>query len=212
MMYTIGEFAKKIGKTTQTLRDWERKKILIPSYKTKGRHRMYSEEQLQEVLQKKNLLERINVGYCRVSSKHQSEDLKRQITLLELYLAKQGKVFKIISDTGSGINYNKKGLDELIKLVSRNQIEKIYILHKDRLIRFGFELIEKFCFFHNTEIEVINKSPDKSDEEELVEDILNIIHVFSCKINGKRSHLNKKIIERLSKNEQKDNCSKGKKQ
>ena len=197
MMYGIGEFAKKIGKTTQTLRDWDRKNILKPAYKTKGSHRMYSEDQLEEILQKKSPAERINVGYGRVSSKHQSEDLERQIKLLELYLAKQGKVFRIITDMGSGINYKKKGLEELIKLISRNQVEKIYILHKDRLIRFGYELIEKFCSCHNTKIEVINKSEDKSEEEELVEDILNIIHVFSCKINGKKSHLNKKIIERL---------------
>jgi len=201
MMYSIGEFAKKIGKSVQTLRDWEKKGILIPAYKTKGHHRMYSEDQLNEIFQRQKPSERINIGYGRVSAKHQKEDLERQIALLELYLAKQGKPFKIISDTGSGINYNKSGLKELIKLIGTNQIETIYILHKDRLIRFGYELIEEFCKIHNTRLEIINKDEEQTQEEELVEDILNIIRVFSCKINGRRSHINKKIIEKLSKNE-----------
>ena len=201
MMYSVGEFAKKIGKSVQTLRDWEKKGILIPAYKTKGHHRMYSEDQLNEILQRQRPGERINIGYASVSAKHQKDDLGRQITLLELYLAKQGKVFKIISDTGSGINYNKAGLKELIKLIGINQVDTIYILHKDRLLRFGYELIEEFCKIHNTRLEIINKDEEKTQEEELLEDILNIIHVFSCKINGKRSHINEKIIERLSKNE-----------
>ncbi|OQA14194.1 MAG: hypothetical protein BWY64_03337 [bacterium ADurb.Bin363] len=131
---------------------------------------MYSEDQLNEIFQRQKPSERINIGYGRVSAKHQKEDLERQIALLELYLAKQGKPFKIISDTGSGINYNKSGLKELIKLIGTNQIETIYILHKDRLIRFGYELIEEFCKIHNTRLEIINKDEEQTQEEELVED------------------------------------------
>jgi Predicted site-specific integrase-resolvase len=152
---------------------------------------------LQQVLQKKSDAPRINVGYARVSSKKQEDDLKRQIELLELFLAKQGKSFKIISDIGSGIDYSKSGLKELLKLISSNQVDTIYVLYKDRLVRFGFELIEEFAKLHNTKIEVINQTEDEIDEEELVEDILNIIHVFSCKLNGKKSHINKKIAQRL---------------
>ena len=110
---------------------------------------------------------------------------------------KQGKEFKIISDIGSGINYEKRGLKELLKLVSTNQIDKLYISYKDRLVRFGYELIEEVCKLHGVEIVIINKSNEQTDEEELVEDILNIIHVFSCRLNGKRSHINKKIMEKL---------------
>jgi putative resolvase len=123
--------------------------------------------------------------------------------LLELFLAKQGRQFKIITDIGSGINYQKQGLKELIKIIALNQVDKVYILYRDRLVRFGFELIEEFAKLHNTTIEIINQSEEKTDEEEFVEDILNIIHVFSCKINGKRSHINKKIAEKLL-NEQKE--------
>jgi putative resolvase len=152
---------------------------------------------MQSILQKKPDTLRINIGYARVSSKKQEDDLKRQIDLLEMFLAKQGKPFKIISDVGSGINYSKTWLKELIKLISLNQIDKIYVLYKDRLVRFGFELIEEFAKLHSTNIEIVNQTDDKTDEEELVEDILNIIHVFSCKLNDKKSHINKKVAERL---------------
>jgi predicted site-specific integrase-resolvase len=197
-MYTIGKFSKKIGKTIQTLRNWDKKGVLKPAYVTQGKHRVYSEEQLCEMLQREMPEKRINVGYARVSSKHQTDDLKRQQELLEMYLSKQGKPYKIIADIGSGINYKKKGLKELLKLVATNQIERVFSVYKDRLMRFGYELLEEFCRLHNTEVEIINLGDEKSTEEELVEDILNIVHVFSCKINGKRSHINKKIIERLS--------------
>jgi Predicted site-specific integrase-resolvase len=196
-MYKIGQFSKLTGISISTLRMWDKKGILKPEFKTPRGERRYSEAQLQQILQKKSDAPRINVGYARVSSKKQEDDLKRQIELLELFLAKQGKSFKIISDIGSGIDYSKSGLKELLKLISTNQVDTIYVLYKDRLVRFGFELIEEFAKLHNTKIEVINQTEDKTDEEELVEDILNIIHVFSCRLNGKKSHINKKIAQRL---------------
>jgi len=198
-MYSIGEFAKKIGVTIQTLRDWDKSGKLKPEFRSKGKHRYYSDNQLNEILQKKSPKKRINVGYVRVSANHQKDDLKRQYELMELFLIKQGKEFKIIEDIGSVINYNKKGLKELLKLIATNQIDTIFILHKDRLVRFGYELIEEFAKLHNTKITIINKNEEKTDEEELVEDILNIIHVFSCRLNGRRSHINKKIIKELEK-------------
>jgi predicted site-specific integrase-resolvase len=158
---------------------------------------MYSQEQLNEVLQVVKPKERFNLGYIRVSAKHQNSDLKRQYDLMELFLMKQGKEFQIISDIGSGINYKKRGLKELLRLVSTNQIDTLYISYKDRLVRFGYELIEEVCKLHNVKIVLINKSNEQTDEEELVNDILNMIHVFSCRIKGKRSHINKKIIEKL---------------
>jgi putative resolvase len=196
-MYAIGEFSKKIGVTVQTLRDWDRKNKLKPSHISSGGHRYYSDEQLNEVLQIKKPKDRINIGYIRVSAKHQTDDLERQKEMMELYLAQQGRPFNIISDVGSGINYNKKGLKELLKLISTNQVHVLYLSFKDRLVRFGYELIEEFCKLHNVKIEIINQSEDKTDEQEMIEDIMNIIHVFSCRMNGKRSHINKKIMEKL---------------
>jgi len=204
-MYSIGQFAKRIGKTVETLRNWEKKNVLIPAYKTEAGHRMYSEEQLIEVLQKETPSERINIGYCRVSANHQKDDLERQVALMESYLSAQGRKYKIIQDIGSGINYKKKGLKQLLKDVSINITDTVFVLHKDRLVRFGYELIEDFCRLHGTKIDIINQSDDKPAEEELVEDIMNIIHVFSCRLNGRRSHVNRKIIENLEKKSVKNN-------
>lgn len=199
-MYSIGKFAKLIGKTVTTLRNWEKSGKLIPCYKTNSGHRMYSEEQLLILLQKKTEIRRINIGYCRVSANHQKDDLDRQVMLMESYLLAKGEQYKIIQDIGSGINYNKKGLKELLKDIANNTVKNLFIVHKDRLVRFGYEIIEYFCTLHGTKIEIINQVEDKPAEEELVEDIMNIIHVFSCRLNGRRSHINKKIIEKLEKN------------
>jgi len=194
-MYSVGKFAKMIGVSPDTLRNWEKKKKLIP-LRTEGNQRRYTIEQYNHIMQIKEN-KRISIGYCRVSAKHQKDDLERQINLMELFIASRGEEFEIISDIGSGINYNKKGLEKLLALISQNRVDKLYILHKDRLVRFGFELIETICKLHNTEIVTITKDDTKTDEQEMIEDIMNIIHVFSCRMNGKRSHINKKIIENL---------------
>ncbi len=196
-MYSVGKFADMIGVSSNTLRNWEREGKLIP-LRTKGNQRRYSEEQYLEIMQLTKH-DRINIGYCRVSANHQKDDLDRQISLIENYLSTKGVRYEIIKDVGSGINYNKKGLKELLGLVSQNRVDTLYILHKDRLVRFGFELIETICKIHNTKIEIINKSEEKTDEAEMIEDIMNIIHVFSCRMNGKRTHINKKIAENLIK-------------
>jgi len=196
-MFSVGKFAKMVGVSTNTLRNWEREGKLIP-LRTNGNQRRYTQDQYNQMMQIKTN-SRINVGYCRVSAKHQEDDLDRQSELMEVYLTKQGKQYEVIKDIGSGINYNKNGLKRLLELVSQNRVETLYIVHKDRLVRFGFELIENICKLHNTKIEIINQSEDKTDEQEMIEDIMNIVHVFSCRMNGKRSHINKKLIENLTK-------------
>ena len=132
---------KRLGITVQTLRDWDKKEILKPAYLGNGkhRHRYYSEEQLNQILQKRNVKEKVNIGYVRVSANHQKDDLKRQYDLMELYLTKQGKEFKIISDIGSGINYNKKGLKELLKLISTNY--RIFKLYRRKSSKKGIEIV-----------------------------------------------------------------------
>jgi len=197
-MYSVGKFAKMIGVASGTLRNWERAGKLIP-LRTSGNQRRYTQEQYNEFMKYQKPKERIALGYCRVSSSHQSDDLQRQVTIMESFIAKRGESFKIIEDIGSGINYKKNGLNQLLELVSQNKISTLYILHKDRLVRFGFELIESICRLHNTEIVIINQDDSKTDEQEMIEDITNIINEFSCRMNGKRSHINKKIIEKLTK-------------
>jgi predicted site-specific integrase-resolvase len=108
----------------------------------------------------------------------------------------KGYQFEIISDIGSGINYNKRGLNQLINMVTNSEVEKIVVLYKDRLIRFGFELIENLCNKYGVTIEIIDNT-EKTEEQELVEDMIQIITVFSAKLQGKRANKAKKMIEEL---------------
>ena len=149
---------------------------------------------------------RITIGYCRVSSQKQKDDLERQIENVRTYLIAKGQPFEIISDIGSGINYKKKGLQELIKRISQNQVEKVVVLYKDRLLRFGFELIEYIASLYNCEIEIIDNT-EKSEHQELVEDLVQIITIFSCKLQGKRANKAKKLVEELIQEEEADGKS-----
>ncbi|EOT40322.1 hypothetical protein I568_01219 [Enterococcus columbae DSM 7374 = ATCC 51263] len=104
--------------------------------------------------------------------------------------------FDIIQDIDSGINYNKKGLNQLMNRIVNGEIDKIVILHKDRLVRFGYELIENLCNKYETEIEIIDHT-EKTEEQELVEDLIQIVTVFSCQLQGKRANKAKKMIKEL---------------
>lgn len=109
----------------------------------------------------------------------------------------RGYQFEIITDVGSGINYTKKGLTQLIGMIENNEVEKIVVLYKDRLIRFGYELLEQICTIHNTQIEIIDNT-EHTEQQELVEDLINIITVFSCRLQGKRAKRAKEIIKELT--------------
>ena len=197
-MYSIGEFGKQIGATPQPLRNWDKRGELKPAHVSQGGTRYYSEEQRNQFLgiagRKKP--KRINIGYCRVSSNKQKDDLERQIENVKTYMIARGYQFDIIQDIGSGINYNKKGLSQLIDKITNGEIDKVVILYKDRFIRFGYELIEKLCNKYGTEIEIIDNT-EKTEEQELVEDLIQIVTVFSCRLQGKRANKAKKMIKEL---------------
>lgn len=112
----------------------------------------------------------------------------------------KGYSFDIITDIGSGINYNKKELTELIDLITNSEVEKIVILYKDRLLRFGFEIIENLCRKYGTTIEIIDNT-EKTEEQELVEDLIQIVTVFSCRLQGKRANMAKKMMKELLEND-----------
>ena len=195
--YSIHEFSKLIGRTPQTIRNWDASGKLKPHHTGSGGYRYYSHDQLREVLQiKEDSRNKVIIGYCRVSSNKQKDDLERQIANMKLYLDNLNKPYEIISDIGSGINYSKKGLRELIKRITIGQVEKIVVLYKDRLLRFGYELVEYIANLYNCEIEVID-STEKTEEHELVEDLIQIITVFSCRLQGKRANKARKMIQEL---------------
>ena len=192
-MLSIKEASEFLGVSMDTLRRWERTGK-ITSFRTEGGHRRYEKKDLIKFKKDDSVEPRITIAYCRVSSSDQKEDLQRQIQNVSQYCIANGYQFQVISDLGSGLNYNKKGLRELMELICSNQIERIVVNDKDRLIRFGFELIEQLCSIYHVRIEVINLTEDKTYEEELVEDVLSVITVFSAKLYGARSHKSKKII------------------
>ena len=191
-MLSIKEASELLGVTTTTLRNWE-KDGKITAVRTEGGHRRY---QIQDLIggKKEKML---TVAYARISSHDQKDDLKRQELVLEAYCSKQGFDFEIISDLGSGMNYKKKGLVKLIKLLCSNQIDRLVITHKDRLLRFGSELIFALCEIFGCEVIIINKSSESTFEEDLAQDVLEIITVFSARLYGSRSHKNKQLIEQL---------------
>ena len=199
--YSIHEFSKIIGVSAQTLRNWDNNGKLHPHHTTASGYRYYSEEQLNQVMNVKPNNKRITIGYCRVSSHKQKDDLERQIENVRIYLTAKGQPFEIISDIGSGINYKKKGLQELMKRISQNQVDKVVVLYKDRLLRFGFELVEYIASLYNCEIEIIDHT-EKSEQQELVEDLVQIITVVSCKLQGKRANKAKKLVQELIQEEE----------
>lgn len=194
--YSINEFSKILGVSAQTLRNWDNSGKLHPHHTSSNGYRYYSHEQLNQVMNIKLNLDRKVIGYCRVSSNKQRVDLERQIQNMKTYLTAQGRSFEIISDIGSGINYKKKGLKELLKLITQNKVDKVVVLYEDRLLRFGYELVEYLASLYNCEIEIIDNT-EKSEQQELVEDLVQIITVFSCKLQGKRANKAKKLIREL---------------
>ena len=169
--YSINKFSKILGVSAQTLRNWDKKGKLHPHHTSSNGYRYYSHEQLNQVMNVKSNLDRIVIGYCRVSSNKQKDDLERQIENMKLYLTAQGKPFEIISDIGSGINYKKKGLKELMKRISQNKVDKVVVFYKDRLLRFGFELVEYIASLYDCNIEIIDHT-EKTEQQELVEDLV----------------------------------------
>lgn len=198
-LVTISQAARYLGVNIMTLRRWDEEGKLKP-IKTFGKHRRYDINDLEYYLYHKDD-DNVNVPknpnkaicYARVSSSDQKEDLERQAKVLEKYCKDNKYKYEIIKDLGSGLNYKKKGLIKLINKIINKEMDKIIITYKDRLIRFGYELIEHLCKENNVEIIILNND-EKDKNQELVEDMLSIITVFSSRLYGSRSKKSKKII------------------
>ena len=178
---SVGQASKILGVSVSTMRRWEKEGRLYADKRTFGLHRRYEKEKLE-----KNE-ERVSIGYARVSSQDQKNDLIRQANILENYIKNKTNNYKIITDLGSGINFQKKGLKLLINLIISKKIDKIYLTHKDRLLRFGSDLVISIAKEFGTEVIILNKE-EKTFEIELAEDVLEIITVSLTKLYGKRSH------------------------
>ena len=198
-LLTISEASELLGVAKSTLRRWEEEGKLIPDIRTKGGQRRYKLSSLRPEMKHKNSYNRKTIAYARVSSYDQKDDLERQKQVLEMYCASNGWDFEILSDLGSGINYNKKGLKTLINSIIDGKVGRLVVTHKDRLLRFGAELIFAICEAKEVEVVIINKGEDTTFEEDLAKDVLEIITVFSARLYGARSHKNKKLIDGMKK-------------
>ena len=200
-MLSIGKFAKSLGVSIQTLRNWDKEGKLKPTYVTENGYRYYSEDLLNKFRNIKNVnkIKKKNILYARVSTKSQKDDLDRQVDNLKQYAYSKGYSFEIITDIGSGINYKKEGLLKMINLVECGEVDRIIVLYKDRLIRFGYDLIEYICKLNDTKIEIVDNSTI-SKEQELTEDLIQIITVFSNKLYGARSKKTINLIKSVKEN------------
>jgi excisionase family DNA binding protein len=189
----IGEAAEVLGVSISTLRRWEAAGKLVAEY-TAGGHRRYDLAKLRpELFRAAEAASRKTIAYARVSSHDQKDDLERQKQVLELYCARQGWMFDVVADFGSGVNYHKKGLKRLLNGILADEVGRLVIAHKDRLLRFGAELVFGICEAKKVEVVILNQGDDTSFEEDLAKDVLEMITVFSARLYGSRSHKNQKL-------------------
>lgn len=188
-IYKPKEFGKMINRSVITLQKWDRDGVL-KAHRTSTNRRYYTNEDYYKIMgiqpETENQVSEV-ILYARVSTYEQKEDLKNQIEYLEKITKQKGYLkYRIITDIGSGLNYKRKGFNELLKK------EKPFILiisNKDRLIRFGYEWFETFLKEKGSQIIVAN-SKTMSSEQEMIEDLISIIHVFSCRAYGLRKYKN----------------------
>jgi putative resolvase len=186
-MYSVGEFAKLLNKTVRTLQMWDSSGKLV-AQRTPTNRRYYTEDQLMKY---KGILAKECskvVAYTRVSSASQKDDLKNQKEYINKFCLNSGiSIDNWYEDIGSGLNYNRKKWNKVLSLVQNGEIKKIVIAHKDRFTRFGFEWFDKFCKNYGCDILIINDEK-LSPQEEMINDLISIIHVFSCRIYGLRKY------------------------
>ena len=197
-LMSIGKFAKMVGVTPTTLRQMHESGELIPCHVSDGGTRYYSTEQLDQFMGRTNAGKRV-IGYCRVSTPSQKDDLKTQVENVKTYMYAKGYQFEIIEDIGSGINYRKKGLKKLLSLIDNHEVSKVVVLYKDRLVRFGYEMIEYLCEINGVDIEIIDNT-EQTKEQELTDDLIQIITVFANRLYGSRSKKTKKLIDEVKAN------------
>lgn len=199
---TITQLAKILNVHVVTIRNWEREgNSPIPVRRTQGNQRRYLGKDVKQYLglassPTPNKSDKKTILYARVSSHEQKADLATQIGLLSLYASSQGFQYEVLSETLSGLNFNRPKFNQLLKMIKNDEVERIIVSHKDRLMRFGYEMFESICQMHRVQIVTLDQS-EQELEKELLEDFISLINSFSEKIYGKQSYKNKKIIEIL---------------
>jgi predicted site-specific integrase-resolvase len=194
----IGKAAEAMGVSISTLRRWEAEGKISPA-RTEGGTRRYDLAVLLPERAHVAAPSRRTIAYARVSSHDQKDDLERQKQVLSMYCAAQGWTYEVVADLGSGLNYRKKGLRRLLDDVMAGNVGRLVITHKDRLLRFGAELVFAICEAKQAEVVILNQGEDASFEEDLAKDVLEIITVFSARLYGARSRKNAKLLAGVKK-------------
>jgi len=195
-LYTLKQASEILGVHPKTIQKWDREgKIRV--VRTPGGRRRIPESEIKRLLgiQEEN---GTIIGYARVSSHTQKDDLERQIEAIREYAKERGWQVQILKDIGSGLNENRKNYRKLLELVVKGEVSKVIITYPDRLTRFGFKTLEFFFQQHGAEIITIHEK-DKTPREELIEDLITIISHFAGKLYGARSHKYKKLKESVKK-------------
>jgi len=189
---SIGVAASMLGVSVSTLRRWHSEGRLRPAFRTAGGHRRYAVSTLQSFIDP-GADERSVCCYARVSSHDQRDDLARQSQRLLDHCRARGILRpRMIEDLGSGLNYKKKGIRQLIRLIALGQLSELIVLHRDRLLRFGAEILFELCALNGTRVTVIESTESVSREEQLSLDVIELMTVFSARLYGARSHRNRR--------------------
>jgi predicted site-specific integrase-resolvase len=192
---SVGEASKLCGICPQTLRI-RIDEGKIDSYRTESGQRKVNKLSILEMCHPRTLVkeivknEKINFIYSRVSSKKQLDDLSRQVEYLRSRDHKYS-TYTSLQDVGSGINFKRKGLETILDRCIHQTIGEVVVAHRDRLSRFGFDLIRLFIEKAGGTITVIDDDEHKSSEQELSEDLLSIVQIYCCKSMGKRRYRKK---------------------
>lgn len=193
-LYSLKEAKQLLGVKTRTIQQWDRDGKLKVIRTLGGRRRIPESEILK--LQGESLPDHTTkiIGYARVSSESQKDDLNRQITLIK---TKGIKDEDILHDIGSGLNEKRRNYKKLLKMVMNREISRVIITYPDRLTRFGFDTLTNYFSYFGVDIEVINENVYKSPQEELVQDLITLVAHFSGKLYGMRSHKQKEVVENV---------------
>ncbi|MGQ9612071.1 IS607 family transposase [Chloroflexus sp.] len=193
------EAASLLGVSMTTLRRWDASGKLAADH-TAGGHRRYDLAKLTpDLFRAEADTQRRTLAYARVSSHDQKAELERQKQVLERSCARQGWTFEVISDLGTGINDHKKGRKKILDGIIDGRVGRLVLTHKDRLVRFGAELVFAMCEAKNVEVVILNQGEDTTCEEDLAEDVLEIITVFSARLYGSRSRKNQRLLDGVRK-------------
>jgi predicted site-specific integrase-resolvase len=196
---STGEAARYLGRGVKTLQAWDRDGILKPEGRTPTGRRIYTREQLNAFmgLRREIAIPVRTVAYCRVSSKAQKPDLKNQRRVLEEFCAARGLAnVEWFEEVGGGLNFERKKFTTIMEAIERGEVKTLVIAHKDRLTRFGFPWFDGMCKRHGCELLVLNNE-NLSPEQEMVQDLMTIIHCFSSRLYGLRNY-KKKLKEVLN--------------